>query len=75
MDKFIAELKDCVREVKERPGSDKTEGDMVTIYGLSPLSYLSSGVVILLNDFFATSPPCSLLNLPRGAPNDMVPKI
>lgn len=51
MDKFIAELKDCVREVKERPGSDKTEGDMVTIYGLSPLSYLSSGVVILLNDF------------------------
>ncbi|KLO15424.1 PLP-dependent transferase [Schizopora paradoxa] len=38
VDKFIADLKECVQEVKERPATDKTEGDMVAVYGVGTSS-------------------------------------
>ncbi len=68
MDKFIADLKDCVREVKERPASDKTEGNMVAVYGTFPLSIPLSGGTISLTNLFDTN---SLLNLPYGSLNNV----
>jgi len=44
VDKFIADLKDCVREVKERPASDKTEGNMVAVYGLGTSSAVGPAI-------------------------------
>jgi len=38
VDKFIADLKDSVREVRVRPASEKKEGDMMTVYGLGKSS-------------------------------------
>ena len=49
VDKFIADLKDSVREVKERPASDKKEGDMIAVYGTSPSSIFFVVAISLTN--------------------------
>lgn len=75
VDNFIADLKDCVKEVKANPPAKEKQGNMVALYGSFPLHNYHIGleltgpsIMILTLDSSSLSMVLILLGFAVGQP-------